>query len=53
MQQAVDWIFAHAIPIIGGVILFVGIAAVVVVASRQSGRKNEVIMEKKDPREGE
>lgn len=53
MSEALDWIFGHAIAIIGGVLLFVGLAAVVVVASKQAGRKNEELLEKKDPREGE
>lgn len=53
MQQAVDWIFGHALQIIGGVILFIGIAAVIVVASKQSGKANAKAMEDKDPREGE
>jgi hypothetical protein len=53
MEQAVDWIFDHAMQIIGGVILFVGILAVIAVASRQSGKANEKAMEDKDPREGE
>lgn len=53
MQQAVDWILGHAMAIIGGVILFIGVAAVIVVASKQSGRANEKDLEKKDPREGE
>lgn len=53
MQQVVDWIFAHAMQIVGGVILFVGILAVIAVASKQSGRANEKAMEDKDPREGE
>ena len=37
MQQTIDWIFGHALHIIGGTILFVGILAVIVYASKQSG----------------
>lgn len=53
MQQAVDWILGHAIQLIGGVILFVGIAAVIVLASKQAGKANEKALEDKDPRGGE
>lgn len=53
MQQALDWILAHAFPIIGGSILFVGILAVIVYASKQSGRDNQKLTEDQDPREGE
>lgn len=53
MQQVVDWIFDHAIQIIGGVILFLGFMAVVVVASKQSNKSNSKLIEDKDPREGE
>ena len=53
MRDVVDWIFGNAFAIIGGVILFVGIAAVIVVAGKQSGRANERAIGKKDPREGE
>ena len=53
MQQALDWILGHAISIIGGTILLVGILAVVVLASRQSGRDNEKASENNDPTKGE
>lgn len=53
MQQVVDWIFGHALQIVGGVILFVGIAAVIVYASKQSARVHQKQIEDKDPREGE
>ncbi|MCA8914608.1 MAG: hypothetical protein KDB90_04280 [Planctomycetes bacterium] len=53
MQQALDWILGNAIPIIGGTILFVGILAVIVLASRQSGKDNEKASESNDPTKGE
>ena len=53
MQQAVDWIFSHAIQIIGGVLLFVGIAAVIVVASKQSAKSNQKFLDEQDPSRGE
>lgn len=53
MREVTDWIFGNAFAIIGGVILFVGIAAVIVVAGKQSGRANEKALENKDPRRGE
>jgi hypothetical protein len=53
MSEALDWMFKHAIALIGGVLLFVGLAAVIVVASKSAGRRKEEALEKKDPRDGE
>ncbi|MCB9894389.1 MAG: hypothetical protein H6839_08065 [Planctomycetes bacterium] len=53
MQQFVDWVAGHSFSIIGGTILFVGILAAVVYASKQSQKDNQKALENKDPREGE
>jgi hypothetical protein len=53
MSELINWFFEHALAFIGGALLLVGIAAAVTIAFRQANRRNEELIEKKDPREGE
>ena len=53
MSEVVDWIFDHAMAIIGGSILFVGLLAAWVIASRAEHKRLERENKDHDPTKGE
>ena len=52
-ERVIDFLSHWGVAITAGVILFLVVAALWVHASRKGRRRNEIEIEKKDPREGE
>lgn len=53
MSEAIDWLLGHAMAVIGGTILFVGLMAVWVFASRAEHKRLERDNKDSDPTRGE